>query len=484
MNKTNVIKLLASLNENELKRLARFVQSPYFNTNEKLTGLFDILKTYYPEFDALELSRENLFARLYKGKKFVGGTINYLISELESLIEKFISIERLNKFYLEVTLLEELSKINMDKMYDKKYRELKKKLQKLPEHGFVNNFLLSYIHRASLIERKEFLTRKDTYKKEWFEPVDELFKMFLDNMLWNIQLISGFKHSHNPGISVPMFDEIMKYMESGSRYNKDVITRITYHQIKLFMDYNESDYLLLKKILKENSKKIPVQKIEQLITSLHNYCYKQIFNGKDFYEESFEVHKLYLRYMFSGNNLEIPIDVFFQIFVTAVVLGKHDWAKEFISKYVKRLNERFRNNAVHYSSARLHFAEREYEKTLKELSMIKHYSYIHYKPAVKILQLMTYYELGLFAEAEDIANSFVQFLRNDKLLNDDTKTAYKNFLSVYFKLLNAIHSGSDSKIAGLKLSIDRYKNLLTGKPWFIKKIGEIESRTAKRIKAV
>lgn len=55
--------------------------------------------------------------------------------------------------------------------------------------------MLANINRANMIERKESLTKKDVFKKEWLEPVNELVKLFLKNMLWNISLFSNFKNT-------------------------------------------------------------------------------------------------------------------------------------------------------------------------------------------------------------------------------------------------------------------------------------------------
>ena len=101
---------MSSLSEAEFKKLGKFISSPYFNTNLKLTEMFELLKPYYPEFDSLEISKENFFRRLYGKDKYVEGTMFYLLSELENLICKFISIEKMQPEMQEVTLLWDLNK--------------------------------------------------------------------------------------------------------------------------------------------------------------------------------------------------------------------------------------------------------------------------------------------------------------------------------------------------------------------------------------
>ena len=61
MQKSNLIKLLSSLDERDFKLLGKFVASPYFNSNSKLISFYKILKKYYPDFDSIEISNQNFF---------------------------------------------------------------------------------------------------------------------------------------------------------------------------------------------------------------------------------------------------------------------------------------------------------------------------------------------------------------------------------------------------------------------------------------
>ena len=87
----NLLKLLSALSESEFRKFGKYINSPYFNANAKLILLYDHLSDFYPDFDSLELSRQNIFRKIYKEDKYVEGTMFYLISELEKLVCSFIS---------------------------------------------------------------------------------------------------------------------------------------------------------------------------------------------------------------------------------------------------------------------------------------------------------------------------------------------------------------------------------------------------------
>jgi hypothetical protein len=92
--------LLSHLSKDEIKRLGKFVSSPYFNTNSKAARLLEALKPFHPGFDSDKLTKMYLHKELYGKADFVEGTINYLFSELQTITEKFISHENLDNGFM------------------------------------------------------------------------------------------------------------------------------------------------------------------------------------------------------------------------------------------------------------------------------------------------------------------------------------------------------------------------------------------------
>lgn len=143
MLKSNLIKFLSKLDEPEFRKFRKFVESPYFNNNLKLIDLFYILSEFYPDFESLEMSKENIFKKLYKKDSIVMGTMHYLISELQSLLERFISIEKKDPLEHELVFLDQLGKFRLDKYYDKKNKEIKKKIERTYDKKNLLTFRLS-----------------------------------------------------------------------------------------------------------------------------------------------------------------------------------------------------------------------------------------------------------------------------------------------------------------------------------------------------
>ncbi|MEO8666290.1 MAG: hypothetical protein ABI462_12425 [Ignavibacteria bacterium] len=484
MLKTDLIKLLSSLSPAEFRKFGKFLDSTYFNTNSKLIEFYEILKEHYPDFDSLELSKENIYRKLYKEDKVVMGTMYYLISEMESLLEKFISIERIKPFTLDLTLLEVLDELGISSLYDKKYKVLKKELNHLHDTNNLNNFLLAKINCTHQVQKKNFRTNKDNYRKEWYEPMDQLIKFFLKSILTDLEMLSNFKRTQNETLTIPLLTEIINFIETNKAYLDDIEIRALYFEIKMLTSYEDKYYYELKKILKEDSNKLFPDQCIEIILSLQQYCTQKLLIGENSKEEEFELATLAIRFQLMEKNSHIPVDMFYKMFMLGMALEKYDWGKEFIGKHIKHLDEQFQNNAYHYCSARLHYQNKDYDRALKDLSKIKQYSFIHFKPAVKILQLMIFYDLRLISEAEDTANSFVQFLRNDKLITSGIQKAYKNFLRIYFKLIKTEFTNNKSKILDIKASIENQKELLIARKWFLKRIAEMEMKLNKNVRVM
>ena len=480
MLKSNLIKLLSKLDEPEFRKFGKFVESPYFNNNLKLIDLFYILSEFYPDFESLEMSKENIFRKLYKKDSIVMGTMHYLISELQSLLEKFISIEKTDPLEHELVFLDQLGNFRLDKYYDKKNKEIKKKLERTYDKKNLLTFKFSEINRFHKIERKEFLTKKDSFKSEWTDPVNELFRLFIRNMIWNIELLSNIKQYHNRHLNVPMYKEIMDYIGKSGIFEKDIEMKIAFFRIKMLYESEDEYFYKLKDFINKKHKEIPPDLLEVTLTQMNNFATQKMLNGEEFHEEQFEIQNLYLKHVIKVKNDFIPVDVFFQIFAHSVYLGKIEWSLDFVNKFGKRLEPKFQNNALNYSLAFIHYINKEYDKALKQLSSIKNFSYIHYKPSVKMLQMKVFYDLNLISEAEDTAKAFLQFLRNDKLLNNEVRKTYSNFAGYFLKLLNAGSGNSSSNVSSLKHSLLKDKNFISGKLWLMSKLNDLESLSVRR----
>lgn len=480
MLKSNLIQILSKLSSEEIKKFEKFLLSPYFNNNEKVVDLFHHLKKYYPKFDSLQISKENIYRKLYKDDKVVLGTMYYLTSELESLLEKFISIEKINPIVLDISFLNEMNVLRLHGVFANKYKQTKKNLKKITDAGHFLNYMLTDLNSQNVARKRITLTKKDFFKTEWFNPMDELVILYLKNALLNIRFLWNMKRTANEKINIPLLKELTQFIEANERFKKDPEIKMLYTQIKMLSELNDKYFYELKSFITGNSNKLTKNQLREVITDLQVCCTEKILQGnRNFIMEEFEIVNLNIKFKLFDSSTKIPIDMFFQSFMLAISLEKYDWAKMFVKKYIKFLEEKFQSNAYNYCYARLYYQDGQYDKALRELAKMKNYSFIHYKAAVKILLLMIYYELNFFTEAEDVLKSFSQFLRNDRLINSEVKKSYDIFIKIFSRLIIARNSIDRKKLIEMQHYMEKVKSFVVGRKWFNSKIEEMNFKYKK-----
>ncbi len=476
MLKNDLLTLLSSFSNNDMKKFGKFVNSPYHNTNAKASELLEALRPFHPGFESDSLTKNYLHGQLYGKGKYVEGTVNYLLSELQRLAEKFISLENADPEMFGISLLRFANRNLDDKLFDKYLASARKSVKS--SESTLYQFLLSDILSTRIQSELNIVTRKDAYRKEWLEPSKWLIRFYLEHLLKNLITLTNYRHTKNPDLNIPMLQETIGFLGNNPSYLDDAEMKFSYRLVRVIAFSDESDYAEVKKALSGNHKFLTDAKRSSALAAMQVYCTNKLLHGDDMRMEEFEIAKLRLKvFRFSKKN-KIPVDIFYKTFMLAISVRDFSWAKKFTEEYAGLLDETFQNNASHYCKARLLYQDGKLSNALEELSRISSFSFIHFKPAVKILQLMIFFDLNMLKEAEDSVLAFSQFLRGDKLIPEEHKKAYRAFTRAYLMLVNAFVSGKDSKLDDALMKINSEKGFLIGKKWFLEKLGSTKKKSA------
>ena len=79
MKESKLIALLQPIQPEELRWLAKWVRSPYYNSNPLVVALFDHLRKYAPAFDSPKLIREDVFKHLFPDAAYDGRRLQLLM---------------------------------------------------------------------------------------------------------------------------------------------------------------------------------------------------------------------------------------------------------------------------------------------------------------------------------------------------------------------------------------------------------------------
>ena len=125
MQETLLIKFLKTLNHIEIRQFRDFVNSPAFNKNRELTGLFwKFIINSIRSLPQMNFPSKICSGKFFKMKKFKYAKIKNLISDLFGLGKDFLAFSAYHKdqYYKEKKLLMELRNRNLDVAFEKTYK--------------------------------------------------------------------------------------------------------------------------------------------------------------------------------------------------------------------------------------------------------------------------------------------------------------------------------------------------------------------------
>jgi len=145
-------------------------------------------------------------------------------------------------------------------------------------------------------------------------------------------------------------------------------------------------------------------------------------------------------------------------------LGKFEWVEQFVTDYEKRLPIGFRETAMAYNRANLHFHKRSYSEALKTLSQVE-FSDVFYALGTRKMMVMIYFERNDEEALLSLLSSFRLFLKRNKLISEANRKAYRNFIQ-WVQMLNRRRGEDKEGIAKLVKEIKATQPLVEEK-WLL-----------------
>jgi len=470
MYKSKPIIILRAFSPQELKEFEKFIQSPYFNKNETLTQLFQLLKKEYPDFTRPGVERERLFFKLYQSRDFDESKLRYAFSDLSKLLEKYIMLKELEKSKVQQNhlLLEFYRNHDIEKYFSQVFDETVKYLesQKIKDSEYYFN---RYLIEESLYNYTS-VKRDKSLDKTLQDVADNLDYYYISKKLKYLCEMFTRQNFLNSSYNTPLLDDLLKFVKT---YNFDSYPAIrVYYTVLLTLieEEKEENYQTLLELLEKYGESFGKDELRDLYFLAQNYCTKRINKGDTHYlREYFKLsEKLLEKELIYENGYIIP-STFKNIVTVGLRLEEYEWVENFLYSYKEKLAPKYRENAFIYNLAWLHFFKGEYKKTLRLLNNVE-YMDVYYILDSKILLLKTYYELEEVDAFYSLIDSFYVYLRRNELISDYQKTICLNFVKFVKKLMR-IKLGD--KAAAEKLLHELNENQQVASiSWLLKKTQE------------
>jgi len=427
-NKTYTI--LQSFDKYEVNRLRKFLQSPYFNMNEAIVDLFEVfIKDIFSKSNK-ELTKEAIWKKIYKDKKYDDVRFRKLNSELLKLVEKFLAqqVYEDNPIHQAVHLMQAVGKKKLEKLSSSTVRTARRLSSQQP--FFLAEKLRLYC--AMLSRQRESVLS---------------YNMFF-------------------------IEEIIEHIKKSDNYDK-IPPVAVYFQI--YLSYKEpkieEHYFNLKSLLSQHGLEFPQEEASQIYTYALNYCVRKLNKGNQkFLREYFILYNDLLKKKIIFDNGELAPWHFKNIVLGGLRLGEYDWIKDFIFNYKDKLPINFRENAVTFNLAQLYFYQKNYSEVIRLLNQVE-YEDLAYNLNSKLMLIAVYYETDEIEPLYSLFESFRVYLNRKKEIPQERKKRYLNLIK-FTKKLTKLMPGDKKAIEKLNTEIAETQGIINLK-WLKEKIAEL-----------
>ncbi len=450
MQKSKLIDKLRLVERDEMRDLGKFVESPFFNKDEKVVKLFDYLKKYHPVFDNKKLDREYVAKKVFpEWKDNAYKKLSHIMSRLSQLVDDYFVWKETeyDNFERYHALLKAYKRRKGDWFFDSAVGDFRKHLDKQPERGtdyYFHQYRLNeeiYTHTAT--ERVQtdidslgnaidnldlfYFAKKFMYCSE--VRFRELYLAEKSELVLLDEMLGGIKH---PLLKDNHFIQIFATI------------------VQLYQTRDKTVYEKLKTFIREGGIKVSTAERMDMINMANNFCILEYNRGQISYlEEIFDWNEYGLQ-----ENIWIVghMDhaLYFNIVSIACALQKFEWTSDFISKYTQYLRDEVQENTRIMAKSQLEFAMQDFEATLELLRDVEFVD-VQYSLRAKAYQLKCYYELdGYEVLFYDACNAFAQYCRRNKVIGEQARKINLNFISMIKKLYQAKYQRTEGQESLIK----------------------------------
>lgn len=479
MESTKLYNSLRYLDVYELTAFDKFINSPYFNQNENLIGLYRIFLPYLKGRKDIDVDKYKVWEVLFANKDFDDKYFRKLTSDLSKLLERYMSqqIYEENNILINNHLLQGITRKNAFNMYNSALSNA----ERLVERNFNRN--ADYYYQQYQLERSKFNFTSEFEKKSKKQSKVSLFniKEISDNL--DIFFISEKLKLYCTLLSarsIKKIDQNLNFIEEviqivNSNNLLDYPSVAIYYQIYLtLIDYkNDEHYFRLKDLIDTHIHKFPKDEALDIYESALNYCIYSVNLGKsEFYFEYLELFKAMIQKDILLKDAKLDPTRFRNIVFSAARVNDFKWAEWFIEEYKDKLDDKYRYNAVTFNLARLNYYKKDYDKVKRFLRNVE-FDDMGYELNAKTMLIATYYDTDDYDPLYSLLESFNMFLsRNKKIIPDQKLHLHKMLIKFVKKLMN-IRPSDHKSVQKLKQEIENAGDI-PDKQWLLDRVSLLE----------
>lgn len=474
MNDSKFYRFLKTLNNKELRKFRKYLESPYFNTNQTLLALYSVFETHLLDEKSSPLQKEIVWDFIFPNESFDYDRLRKLLHLLMVLGEDFLAQLAYddNSAHRVHYLLQMLHRKEMDEFI---HSTIQSGLSILKKE---NNRNGTYYYDLYSIEKYKYIleniesarVKKLNIQKLNISEIDgHLNHFYFSEKLKYYCLLLSWSKMTNLDIEVDFINEIVNKINQKEYLQIPAIA--IYYQIYLtYIEPNELEHFYkLKNLIKNNIHLFPSEDAKDIMNSAINYTIQKHNSGNtNFYLENFILYQEAIKNetILTGN--ELSPWAFKNIITLGLRLNEFDWVEYFIETYGSKISKEYRANAINYNLASLYFYKKEYNKAIPLLQLVQ-FDETTYGLGAKSLLLACYYEQDELEVLQSFYDSFKIFVSRNKNITDDIKKSYIQLI----KLTKLLTESNSDKLKLQKIKIEIQNSQATSKKWLLEKVDEL-----------
>lgn len=434
MQNSKLIDLLRNLSPREWRTFREMAAAPYFNRNPDVLRLANWLDSQAPAFE--KASRAAAQEALFPGEAPDEARLNHLMSFLLKLGEEFIALEEFRKdnYAADYFALLGLNRRGLDKHYRFNLEKARRAFAAETQKGGAS-FQGQYA--VEIMEAERFSHNSPRQFNESVQKATDSLDAFylLEKLRRTCYMYSSQAILATP-YNLQLTEEICRFTEANLKSMPTPAIEGYYRIFQLLTRENpHDDFQALKLLLATRAHEFSRDDLTDIYQYAINFCTIQVLKVQDAYiAEAFD---LYTRGIDSGILLDsgnLSPWHFKNIINLSLKLKKYAWTEQFINENTRLLLPEYQQDAWHFNRALLFYNTQRLAEAMNHLNKVE-FTDVHYSLGAKVMLCQIYYQHDDYDALESLLHSFNNFLRRNKLLAENTRLAYLNFVQILRKII-------------------------------------------------
>ena len=483
MHRSRLFQLLQPLSSAELEKFLEYVHSPYFNKNQKVRELANLIGEHFPDLTHSDFERNRLFEILFPGEEMKMQKLYDHFSYLVGHLEQFWMLQQLEQddFQQELFLLSAYREQGLSSFFDRQRKKMQNRLEQRPERNeqyFSRQFQIAREGAAFYLLKKEEGRHTDQHLQADFMDYQYLAGKFKTACeMVNRQNVMGGEYD------LSGLESAMEYYRGNLDRFGEVPAIALYYQVLLMLleDEEESHYERLIVQLGQFVEKFSETEARDLYQYAQNYCIRKLNRGNtDYLGKLFELYKLLLENGLMYEEGQISQWDYKNIVSVALRLEEKEWTLEFIENNRSHLEPRIRENAYAYNLANYLFSLGKYGEALKNLQQVE-LTDVFYHLGTKSTLLKIYYEMDEMEVLFSHLSAFKVYLQRNRQISPYQYTIHNNLLRLTKQLYRLRLKHESSRQGVNPKHIKEFREKVEGIKqvanihWLLSKVEELES---------